>query len=173
VEGDSLKPGQLPESHYRMVSTGYFRTLGVPLVRGRAFDDTDRANSTPVVIVNRTLARKHFGQDNPIGHRLIVHDAGTKTRVVEIVGVCGDIRHRGLDLDPPMEMFVPIAQVPDATSIWLANNMYWLVATDGPPLNVANAVRRAVAAVDPQVPASFVRSMDQWLESSVAARRFT
>jgi putative ABC transport system permease protein len=173
VEGDSLEPGQLPESHYRMVSSGYFRTLGVPLVRGRAFDDTDRANSTPVVIVNRTLARKHFGQDNPIGHRLIVHDAGTKTRVVEIVGVCGDIRHRGLDLDPPMEMFVPIAQVPDATSIWLANNMYWLVATDGPPLNVANAVRRAVAAVDPQVPASFVRSMDQWLESSVAARRFT
>ena len=173
VEGRPVEPGQLPESHYRMVSAGYFRALGVPLVRGRAFEETDRVSTTPVVIVNRRLAHRYFGGDNPIGRRLILHDAGAKSRVVEIVGVSGDIRHLGLEIDPPMELFVPIAQVPDATSIWLANNMYWLVATDGPPLHLANAMRQAVAAVDPQVPASFVRSMDEWLASSVAARRFT
>ena len=174
VEGQAVGAGTaariaLPDGQRRILP----RAWACRSSAGAAFAETDRASSTPVAIVNRTLARKQFGTADPIGRRIIVHDAGAKTRIVEIVGVCGDIRHRGLDLDPPMELFVPIAQVPDATSIWLANNMYWLVATDGPPLNLANAFRRAVVEVDPQVPASFVRSMDQWLESSVAARRFT
>jgi predicted lysophospholipase L1 biosynthesis ABC-type transport system permease subunit len=63
--------------------------------------------------------------------------------------------------------------VPDATTIWLANNMYWVIQTGGPPLAAANAVRRQIAAVDPGVPASFVRSMDQWVGASIAPRRFT
>jgi putative ABC transport system permease protein len=67
---------------------------------------------------------------------------------------------------------VPITQVPDQTTIWLANNMYWVVHTDGPPLAAANAVRREIAAVDPVVPASFVRSMDQWMGRTLAPRRF-
>jgi putative ABC transport system permease protein len=67
---------------------------------------------------------------------------------------------------------VPIGQVPDPTTIWLANNMYWVIQTDGAPLAAANAVRREIAAVDPAVPASFVRSMDQWLGGTLASRRF-
>jgi putative ABC transport system permease protein len=67
---------------------------------------------------------------------------------------------------------VPISQVPDATTIWLANNMYWAIETSGPPLAAANAVRREIAAVDAGVPASFVRSMDQWVGGSIAPRRF-
>ena len=65
-----------------------------------------------------------------------------------------------------------MAQVPDPTTIWLANNMYWVVHTDGAPLAAANAVRREIAAVDPGVPASFVRSMDQWMDGTLAPRRF-
>jgi putative ABC transport system permease protein len=70
------------------------------------------------------------------------------------------------------EAYVPIAQVPDQTTIWLANNMYWVVHTDGAPLAVASTVRREIAAVDPAVPASFVRSMDQWMAGTLAPRRF-
>jgi ABC-type antimicrobial peptide transport system permease subunit len=67
---------------------------------------------------------------------------------------------------------VPIPQVPDPTTIWLANNMYWVVQTDSAPLTAAKAVRREIAAVDPGVPASFVRSMDQWMGGTLAPRRF-
>jgi putative ABC transport system permease protein len=67
---------------------------------------------------------------------------------------------------------VPISQVPEATTIWLANNMYWVVETTGEPLAATNAVRHEIATVDPGVPASFVRSMDQWIGASVAPRRF-
>jgi len=86
--------------------------------------------------------------------------------------VVGDVRHFGLEKEATIEVYVPIAQVPDPTTIWLANNMYWVVQTDGEPLAVANAVRREIAAVDPGVPASFVRSMDQWMDGTLAARRF-
>ena len=93
-------------------------------------------------------------------------------RAVEVVGVVGDVKHFGLEQETTIEVYVPIAQVPDATTIWLANNMYWVIQTDGAPLSAANAVRREIAAVDPGVPASFVRSMDQWMGVSLAPRRF-
>ena len=93
-------------------------------------------------------------------------------RTVEVVGVTADVKHFGLEKETTIEAYVPIAQVPDATTIWLANNMYWLVETEGSPLAVTNAVRREIAAVDPGVPASFVRSMDQWIGASIAPRRF-
>jgi putative ABC transport system permease protein len=100
-------------------------------------------------------------------------DDGQKVpREVQIVGVVGDVRHFGLEKEATIEVYVPIGQVPDPTTIWLANNMYWVVQTDGAPLAAANAVRREIAAVDPAVPASFVRSMDQWLGSTLAPRRF-
>jgi putative ABC transport system permease protein len=82
------------------------------------------------------------------------------------------VKHFGLETETTIEAYVPISQVPDATTIWLANNMYWLVETEGSPLAVTNAVRREIAAVDPGVPASFVRSMDQWIGVSIAPRRF-
>jgi putative ABC transport system permease protein len=100
-------------------------------------------------------------------------DDGQKVpREVEIVGVVGDVRHFGLEKEATIEAYVPIAQVPDPTTIWLANNMYWIVRTEGAPLAVASDVRRAMASVDPAVPASFVRSMDQWLANTLAPRRF-
>jgi putative ABC transport system permease protein len=82
------------------------------------------------------------------------------------------VKHFGLDKETTIEVYVPVAQVPDPTTIWLANNMYWVVHTDGAPLAAANAVRREIAAVDPAVPASFVRSMDQWVGATLAERRF-
>ena len=93
-------------------------------------------------------------------------------REVEVVGVVGDVKHFGLEKETTIEVYVPIGQVPDQTTIWLANNMYWVVRTGAPPLAAAEAVRREIAAVDPAVPASFVRSMDQWVGATFAPRRF-
>jgi putative ABC transport system permease protein len=169
---DGVLSKDAPEAHYRMISPDYFRALGIPLHRGRIFSDSDRADAPAVAIINETLARQFFGGRDPIGSRMRLADGEKVPREVQVVGIVGDVRHFGLEKEATIEVYVPIGQVPDPTTIWLANNMYWVVQTDSSPLSAANAVRREVAAVDPAVPASFVRSMDQWLGGTLAARRF-
>lgn len=161
-----------PEAHYRMISPDYFRALGIRLRAGRMFTPADRSDSRPVAIINETFARQYWPDIGPIGARLRLDDGEKVPRLVDVVGVTADVKHFGLERETVLEVYVPISQVPDATTIWLANNMYWVVETTGSPLAAANAVRREIAAVDPGVPASFVRSMDQWMAASTAARRF-
>ena len=169
---DGMVTKDAPDAHYRMVSPDYFRALGITLQRGRGFSDADRSDSPPVVVINESLARQFFPDADPIGVRMRLDDGEKTPRVVEIVGVVGNVKHFGLEKEAVIEVYVPISQVPDPTTIWLANNMYWLVETDGAPLAAANAVRKEIAAVDPGVPASFVRSMDQWIGASTATRKF-
>jgi putative ABC transport system permease protein len=169
---DGILAKDAPQAHYRMISPEYFRALGIALRRGRTFEAADRGDSAPVAIINETLARQFFDDRDPIGSRMRLDDGEKAPREVQVVGVVGDVRHFGLDKEATIEVYVPIAQVPDPTTIWLANNMYWVVHTDGEPLAAANAVRREIAAVDSAVPASFVRSMDQWMGSTLAPRRF-
>ena len=161
-----------PQAHYRMISPDYFRTLGIALRSGRAFAASDRSDSAPVAIVNETFVRQFFRGRTPVGTRLRLDDGEKVPREVEVVGVVGDVKHFGLEKETTIEVYVPIGQVPDQTTIWLANNMYWVVRTGAPPLAAAEAVRREIAAVDPAVPASFVRSMDQWVGATFAPRRF-
>jgi putative ABC transport system permease protein len=161
-----------PEAHYRMISSDYFRALGITLRAGRVFTPADRSDSRPVVIVNETFARQYWPGGSAIGARMRLDDGGSVPRVVDVVGVIADVKHFGLERETTLEVYVPISQVPDATTIWLANNMYWVLETTGAPLAAANTVRREIAGVDPGVPASFVRSMDQWMGASIAARRF-
>jgi predicted permease len=169
---DGVMTGDAPDAHYRMISPDYFRALGIPLRSGRAFTSSDRRDSAPVAIINETFARQYFAGRNPVGCRMRLDDGGKVPREVEVVGTVGDVKHFGLEKEAAIEAYVPIAQVPDPTTIWLANNMYWVVQTDGEPLAIAASVRREIAAVDPAVPASFVRSMDQWIAGTVAPRRF-
>lgn len=160
VDGVIVKDA--PEAHYRMISPGYFRALGIPMREGRSFTSADRHDAVPVAVINTTFARRYFAGRSPVGRRTRLDDGEKVPREVEIVGVVGDVRHFGLEKEVTIEAYVPIAQVPDQTTTWLANNMYWVMRTDGAPLALASAVRREIAAVDPAVPASFVRSMDQW-----------
>ena len=169
---DGVMVKDAPEAHYRMVSPDYFRALDIQLRAGRPFTPADRADSLPVAIVNETFARQYRHGASPIGARMRLDDGEKVPRTVEVVGVIGDVKHFGLEKETTLEVYVPISQVPEATTIWLANNMYWVVETDGAPLAATNAVRREIAAVDPGVPASFVRSMDQWMGVSIAPRRF-
>lgn len=162
----------LPQAHYRMISPDYLKVMGIPLLEGRPFTTFDNASGMPVAIVSRGLARKYWPEGNPVGSQLPVRDNSGRFRTVHVVGVAGDVRHSGPDVESPIELYVPIPQVPNATSGFLANNMYWVVKTDQNPLSLANAVRAEVARVDPDVAASFIRSMDQWLAQSVQPRRF-
>jgi putative ABC transport system permease protein len=170
IDGVPLKDA--PDAHYRMVSPDYFRVLGIQLRAGRLFTHADRAGTGPVAIVNQTFAQQYWPGASPIGARIRLADGEKEPRAVEVIGVIGNVKHFGLERETTLEVYVPIAQVPEPTTVWLANNMYWAVETAGEPLAATNAVRHEIAAVDPAVPASFVRSMDQWLGLSLASRRF-
>ena len=158
----------LPDDQPRLLPRARHDSFG-PVGR---FTPADRADSLPVAIVNETFARRFWHGASPVGARMRLDDGEKVPRVVEVVGVIGDVKHFGLEKETTIEVYVPISQVPDATTIWLANNMYWVVETEGAPLAATNAVRREIAAVDAGVPASFVRSMDQWMGISIAPRRF-
>jgi putative ABC transport system permease protein len=162
--------GQRPAAQYRMISPSFVRTFGVPLIAGRSFDDGDRAGSTPVVLVSATLARRYWNVADAVGKTLMIQDGDT-ARSARIVGVVGDVKHYGLDSEVTPDVYVPIPQVPDVTVQYLANNMYWGIRTDGDPAALGEPFRRTLHAVDPDVPASAIRTMEEALDVALAPRR--
>jgi putative ABC transport system permease protein len=106
-------PRQMPSANMRVITPGYFRTMEIPLVRGRDFDDLDQANSQPVVIVDGTFARVHFRNQDPIGQRLKL--AFRENTSWEIVGVSGEIKHYGIDRPSRPGLYFPFTQFPAST----------------------------------------------------------
>ena len=164
------QPDSRPQAEYRMISPSFTRTFGVPLIAGRSFDDHDGADGEPVVLISRTLARRFWTVDGAIGKSLVIDDSG-KPRTARIVGVVGDVKHYGLDAEVMPDLYTPIPQVPDVTVQWLNNNMYWGVRTSTDPAALREGFRRALKAVDPDVPASSMRTMEEALEIALAPRR--
>jgi predicted lysophospholipase L1 biosynthesis ABC-type transport system permease subunit len=153
-----------------MISPSYVRTFGVPLIAGRSFDDHDTATGEPVVLISRTLARRFWTIADAVGKVVVIEDSDTPRRA-RIVGVVGDVKHYGLDAEVTPDIYSPIAQVPDVTVQWLNNNMYWGLRTTGDPGALRDAFRRALREIDPDVPASAVRTMDEALDIALAPRR--
>ncbi|HVT40996.1 MAG TPA: ABC transporter permease [Gemmatimonadaceae bacterium] len=149
---------------YQVALASYFQTLGIPLRRGRVFEVRDDAQAAPVAVVNESAVRKYWPAADPVGARVGFgnRDGGTTWRT--IVGVVGDVHHFGLDRAPRPELFVPMAQDPQA-----AMNLVARASGPGAP---ASAVRRAVSDIDPLQPVSAGRSMDERMGASVARPRF-
>ena len=163
-------PGTRPQAEYRMISPSYIRTFGVPLIAGRSFDERDDASGEPVVLISRTLATRFWSVEAAVGKSLLIEDS-PKQRQARIVGVVGDVKHYGLDAELTPDLYTPIPQVPDVTVQWLNNNMYWGVRTSIDPSALRDHFRRALKAVDPDVPASAMRTMEEALEIALAPRR--
>jgi predicted permease len=144
-------------AQYHTVSPRYFEVLGIPLVSGRDFNDRDRADGIPVVIISETLARAHFDGD-PLGREMSV--VGTSR---EIVGVVGSVHHFGPDQGPPAEMYVPFAQDP-----WAFGH---LLIRPGAGFSPYDA-REIVAAIDPVVPVQAMFPFDRFVRTWFAPLRF-
>jgi predicted permease len=163
---------------YRPVSPGYFHVLEIPLIRGRSFTDGDGANSTPVAIVNATLARKAFGSLDPIGEKLklgagLGAEYTDSTRVV--VGVVGDVRETSLATMANPTVFIPRAQIPN-TLTPLMNKVLPIscaVRSRIPPTALIDSIRRTIAAADPQQAIANVRTMVGALQATLGRQRFT
>jgi putative ABC transport system permease protein len=166
------EPDRVPEAHYRTVSPDYFAAMQVPLLAGRAFSVDDTSRSEPIAIVNASLVRRFWDGRSPVGDYLALEDAIGPARRVRIVGVAGDVKHFGLDAETTPDVLVPLAQTPETVVQWVTNNMYWMVRTRVDPASLQEAVRRQIQSVDPDVPASSMRTMEEMLESAVAPRRF-
>jgi putative ABC transport system permease protein len=161
----------------RAVDRGYFRALGVPLMAGRWFAASDAAGASPVAIVNRSFARRYFGNANALGRHIVIGATIPEKAFVdpprEIVGVVGDVKTE-LNLPADPTMFVPVAQASYAT-MELFGGIFptdLLVRTAGDPLLAAGPVRRVLASLDPGVPVGRIRTMDQVRAASVGLERF-
>jgi putative ABC transport system permease protein len=167
IEG---RTGQSPvpvRANWRLVSPGYLSTLGVPLVRGRLFTDYDADGSPDVVIINAAAARRFWPGEDPIGRR-ITFVFGAAPRWIEIVGVVGDIKHTGLDVDSNPEAYLPLLQ----TNLWgQARNTSLVVRTSADAAAMAPMIRAAVQEIDRSQPVGVVSRMDALIERSFAARR--
>ena len=152
----------------RVISPGYFETMRIPLVRGRLLDDSDGPSAQLVAVVNETMARVFWPNQDVVGKRFRFIVLNGRTPWVQIVGVVGDVKELGLNEPATAEMYFPY---------WQAEGNYMqpgsLVSrTTGDPINLANSVRRAVWSVDPQQPVSDVTTMDDVLNREVEPTRF-
>jgi putative ABC transport system permease protein len=162
VEGQPAPaPGQRPEADSRLATPGYMESMQIPIVRGRAFTDADREDTPHVAIVNATLARRLWGDADPIGARLNLGD--TEPDLWEVVGVVGDVRAFGAGTEIHAELYRPFTQ---ASFPLIA----FTVRTEGAPAALSSGMRAAIRQVDPDLPVT-ISTLETLAAESLATRR--
>jgi putative ABC transport system permease protein len=156
--------GQSPVTQVTTIDPDFFRTMNIPLLRGRLFTAHDQRLSQRVYIVTETFAKKTFPGEDALGKRIIV--AMGDDVPGEIVGIVGDLRYTALTEPPHPTVFYPHTQL-------YISFMHLLVRSPMPPQNIASAINAAVRSIDPQIPLADVRPMDAVLAESIARSRFT
>src|SRR5258706_6587066 len=149
-----------------LVTPSYFRTMGIALLKGRELSEQDGLESPPVAVINDTFARRFWPGEDPIGRRFKFGDSGSNAPWMTIVGVVGDMRRTGLDVDVRCETFLPYTQRRFVGFLSL------VVRAKTDPHAIAAAVRDQVWAVDPNQPVSQIRTMDQLRDGMMAQRRW-
>lgn len=159
IEGKPLpQPDKRPVAWYSSVTPNFHQAMGIALLRGRSFNDHDTADSRPVVLINQTLARRYWGEENPVGKRISSGDpANPKWK--EIVGVVGNVKYFTLDAEQPSMMYFPLEQAPNP-------GMTIALRTAGPPLEMAPSVRYAIWSLDKNLAVPAFTTMDQLVESA-------
>jgi len=165
VEGRLQRPEVNQGAAINIASSGYFHTMGVPLVSGRAFTPQDTSDAPKVVILNQAFVRRFFPDESPIGKRIQTSAMEETKSWATVVGVIGDVRQTGLVSLPEPEILEPYLQVP-------YSDMAVVIRTAGDPVNLVPALRSQVQSIDQNLPVFEVSTMDQYLAEEVAGRRF-
>src|SRR5215216_2251202 len=153
-------------AEYRRATEGYFITMGIPLLRGRLFDSSDRPESPPVAVISQSLAQKVWPNEDPIGKRIQFGNMDGDIRLIQIVGVVGDVRERGLDSDIRPTVYAYGLQRPPSSSLSV------VVRAEGDAAELAPQLRQLVADLNPELPTNF-RTLEQIFSSSLDNRRFS
>ncbi|MEX2662405.1 MAG: ABC transporter permease [Vicinamibacterales bacterium] len=163
IVGEPAPPrGQEPVADVRVITKDYFKSMGIPLIRGRLFDERQPSDAVNKVIVNEALARRHWPNEDPIGKRITV--SWNEDIEDEIVGVVGDVVHAGLDAEVRSMTYWPLARNGDGS-------MTLTLRTAGEPSRVISAVRDILRAQDAELALADIRTMDEVVSQSVAERR--
>jgi putative ABC transport system permease protein len=157
----------LPFALFRVVSPDYFRAMGIPLLRGRYFETQDSQDTTPVTLINRRLAEQYWPGEDAIGKRLKVGPADSPNSWLTVVGVVGDVRQTGLQVQK-LEFYVPYMQ--ERRSFMAPRDL--VVRTKADPAVIAAAVRKAVWSVDKDQPVSNVRTVNEVFSAAISQERF-
>ncbi|HKA22286.1 MAG TPA: ABC transporter permease [Blastocatellia bacterium] len=173
IEGRNVIQGEPgPDEELRFISSGYFSTMGIPLLRGRAFTQRDNSESPRVAIVNQALADRYWSRD-AIGKRIAYSGLGEgKPNWCEIIGVAGNVKHLGPDIPAKPEVYLPFLQPLFSTATSTIGPMYLVTRTATQPEALTGAVRGAIESVDSNQPVSNVRTMAQRISTALAQRRF-
>ncbi len=155
---------------YRAASADYFAALGIPLVRGRSFDGTDGEKTPAVVIINNTMARRFWPQEDPIGKRMKAGFDGSQW--CTIVGIVGDVKHTGLDAATNAEMYYHYLQIPPELMGFVEGTMTLVLRTQSEPNSMVAAVRGEVQKLDPDLAVFNVKTMQDLVGGSLAQPRF-
>jgi predicted permease len=155
--------------YYNVVGNNFFETLGISIVAGRSFGSQDTASSLKVGVINQSLARRSFPNENPLGKRFSISerqgDGHSGKEWTTIVGVCADARYASLRAEPPPQFFLPFVQQPDMSG------MTYEIRTRMQPEAVLPALRRVARQIAPDIPLSNVRTQEQQIDAAMQQER--
>ena len=165
VESRPPAEGETPVADFYIISPGYMRAMGIPLLKGRTFNDRDTDDAPKVLLISETLARRYFPDEDPVGKRLSVAMIGGEFSG-EIIGVVGDVKQSGLDADPTPQYYFSYQQVTMGEMTLVART-----ATSD-PTTLAQTLRAGVQEVDKDQPIAEINALNRLVANSVARQRF-
>jgi predicted permease len=168
-EGETPNPDKDQSAWNNAVGSGFFHTMGIPILAGRDFNENDTASAPKVGILSESLARKAFPDQNPIGKRFLAHfhpSEGKPGDLIEVVGISGDTRYWSLKQDPVGMFYQPYQQTPN-----LDFGATYEVRTSLSPASVAPSLRKAVQSIDPDLPLQEIRTQQEQIDASMQQER--
>ncbi|PWT93384.1 MAG: ABC transporter permease [Blastocatellia bacterium] len=169
IEGRDVPEGQAhPDEQIRFITAGYFQSMDIALLKGRDITERDQPDTPQVLIANQALARKFWPNEEALGKRISFSKRNPKW--YELVGIVGNVRHRGLDVEEKPEFYVPVMQ-----PLFADGNvppMFLTIRTNTDPQTAISVLRSEIASLDPDQPISSVLTMEERIADSVAPRRF-
>jgi putative ABC transport system permease protein len=164
IEGRPASPGNELSTDIRVIEPDYFRAMRIPLQQGRLFTRQEDTRESHVVIVSEALVQEYFPNQNPLGKKITI-DMKDQNVPSEIVGVVGDVKHHGLDSTPRPTIYWPHPEL-------VYNSMTLVVRSKADPMPLTSSIRAIVQSLDPDLPISDVRTMEQWMSDNVGQARF-
>jgi predicted permease len=169
-QGEAIDPNRPQPEAYNAVGVDFFAALGIPIVAGRAFAMSDTNHSLAVGIINQSLAKKRFPNQDPIGQNVLVYERAGYGDIltngpIEIVGVCADTLYADLHGVAPPQLFLPYAQQPQI------RRLTYQIRTQTSPDAIVPALRRVVHAADPQLPVVNIRTQQEQIEADLHDER--
>lgn len=167
------RPEDRPSTNYRIVTPEYFHTMGIALLEGRNFTESDDAEHPLVAMVSAILAKDHFSDRSPIGQRIVVDDTDRNPRQIEIVGIVGSVKQTNLETPAKADIYLPLGQMAKDGIPFLRNSAYWVIKTSGGAVGLERVLRDTIQSVDPNVAVGAVRPMSEAVAAALASRRFS